>query len=324
MSTTTTVTHTSTTFQSSSATTLYTTHAVVWKDTSFSHQVPHIAPSGTEDASGAHLVMMVHGLTRNARDFDHVAAGVVGADPEHTIVVAVDVVGRGKSDWLPEAARGEYGYPLYVEQLCGVLASVGSSSFGRVSWVGTSMGGLIGLMIAAKTGECPFSTLVLNDIVPFVGAAAVERIGTYLQTRHDKSFPDLDAVKAHFKECYAPFGIPDEEGWDHLVTHGVDQARSEEGAYVLACDPFIDTPISPPYEDVDMFPLWSYIAVASPGLKVALISGSESDLVTPELAARTAEEGLGLGAGAVVLDGIGHAPALMTEDQIGVVVNMLS
>ncbi|KNC52042.1 alpha/beta hydrolase fold protein [Thecamonas trahens ATCC 50062] len=302
----------------------FNTACTVWVSSAFRHSVPHIphrSCAPLADATDLHLIFTAHGLTRNARDFDMLATALVDADREHTAVICIDVVGRGESDWLPPFAHSEYGYPLYTAQAAAVLGCFDASSAGRVSWVGTSMGGIIGMALAARS-SCPFTTLVINDVGPLVPKAVLKRIGTYLAHRRELAFESLDEVKAHFKDVYAPFGISSEAHWDHLVEHGV--VHSTKPPYVLACDPAIDTPIQPPFEsDVDMWAMWDAIAVANPSLRVGLIGGSDSDLLLPDIRDRMASSGPGLAAGCVIFDGVGHAPALMTLDQIAAVQAML-
>lgn len=116
------------------------------------------------------VVFCVHGLTRNCRDFDFLAEQL--ADTHR--VVCVDVVGRGNSDWVENKAS--YNYAQYMQDMTTVLASVGAD---QVHWVGTSMGGLIGMMLAAQPNN-PIKSLVLNDIGPFLPKAALERIASYV------------------------------------------------------------------------------------------------------------------------------------------------
>ena len=122
------------------------------------------------DPANPHVVICVHGLTRNGRDFDVLAQALA----PHFRVICPDVVGRGRSDWLPH--KPDYGYPLYLSDLTALIARAGVDS---VLWVGTSMGGLIGMMLAAQSGN-PIRKLVVNDVGPLVPKAALERLAQYV------------------------------------------------------------------------------------------------------------------------------------------------
>jgi pimeloyl-ACP methyl ester carboxylesterase len=244
-------------------------------------------------------VVCVHGLVRNGRDFDALAGALAG----DRRVACPDVVGRGRSDWLPNPAL--YGYPQYCADMTALIARLGAE---QVDWIGTSMGGLIGMMLAAQP-KTPIRRLVMNDVGPYVTKAALERIAGYV-TSHP-SFPDLDALEAYLREIYAPFGPLTDAQWRHLAEHG--RRHREDGTLGLAWDPalgnvFRDQEI----EDVDMWPVWDRIRC-----RVLVLRGAESDVLT----AGTAEEMTRRGPLATLLTfpGIGHAPPLMAGDQIAVV-----
>src|SRR5258708_7287546 len=129
-------------------------------------------------------VICAHGLTRNGRDFDRLAASLAGARR----VVCPDMAGRGRSGWLADAA--DYGYQQYCADMNALIARLGVEA---VDWVGTSMGGLIGLMLAAMP-ESPIRRLVLNDIGPFIPKAALERMAGYVGK--DPAFADRAALEA--------------------------------------------------------------------------------------------------------------------------------
>src|SRR5208282_3025875 len=143
---------------------------------------------------GAPTLVCVHGLGRNGRDFDAIA-DVLSA---HYRVVSPDMPGRGRSEWL--AVPAEYNYPLYVADCATLIARLDVE---RVDWLGTSMGGLIGMMLAARQGT-PIRKLVLNDIGPFVSKAGLERIRGYIGL--DPTFPSFDALEAALRSTYVTFG----------------------------------------------------------------------------------------------------------------------
>jgi pimeloyl-ACP methyl ester carboxylesterase len=247
-------------------------------------------------------VLCVHGLTRNGRDFD-VLAQALAADGRR--VICPDMPGRGMSDWLPDGLL--YVVPRYLQALAPLLAGLGKP----YDWVGTSMGGLIGMPIAANPAS-GLRRLVLNDIGPFVPAAALARIGTYLGAA--LAWPSLAELEAHLRTIHAPFGALSDAEWRHLATHGgrLDAA----GRWVLHYDPAIAAPLqAAPPADIELWPLWEAIS-----LPTLVLRGAESDLLLPETARR-----MGQRAGTTVetIPGCGHAPALMDTAQVELVTGFL-
>jgi pimeloyl-ACP methyl ester carboxylesterase len=240
----------------------------------------------------------VHGLTRNGRDFDFLARALA---PQFR-VVCPDVAGRGLSQWL--AHKPDYGYPVYLADMAAVLARTGAD---QVDWVGTSMGGLIGMMLAAQP-ETPIRRLLLNDIGPFIPRAALERLAQYVGKA--PSFAALAELEQYLRMVMAPFGALTDEQWHHLATHS--SRRNDDGRFALSYDPAIANAFVGPLEDVTLWPVWDAIRCTT-----LVVRGKESDL----LLRQTAEEMTQRGPRAQLLefDGIGHAPALMSEDQIAVV-----
>ncbi len=260
-------------------------------------------------ADAARTVLCVHGLTRNGRDFDPLAASLAAAGWR---VVCPDVPGRGRSEWLrrPE----DYAYPVYLSALAALIARLAVE---RVVWVGTSMGGLIGMMLAAQPGT-PIVRLVLNDVGPFIPKAAIARIAEYVGK--DPRFPDLAAAEAHLRRVHAPFGNLSDAQWRHLALYST--APADDGALRFHYDPAIAKAFGGPAEDVDLWPVWE--AVACP---VLVVRGVESDLLLEATAAEMTRRGAAAAAGLVRrhdVAGAGHAPALMDADQIGVVRGFLA
>jgi len=248
---------------------------------------------------GAGTVVCVHGLTRTGRDFDFLA----GALNDRFRVVCPDIPGRGASDWLP--APEDYGYPVYLNALVALIARLGVE---EVSWVGTSMGGVLGMMLAAQPGT-PIRRLALNDVGPWIPKAAVERIAAYVGSA--SQFPDLGAVEAHLREVHRPFGALTDEQWRHLPVHSA--RRLPDGTLRLHYDPAIAAALrAAPAQDVDLWSVWA--GVRCP---VLVLRGADSDLLLPETVARMRREGPPVDV--VEFPGVGHAPALMGTDQIGVV-----
>jgi len=216
-------------------------------------------------------------------------------------------VGRGKSDWLADPAH--YGDAQYLADMNALVARSGAES---VQWVGTSMGGLMGMLMAAQPGS-PIARMVVNDVGPFLPKEAIARIVAY--AGNDPRFPDRDALDAYLRTIYAPFGPFTAAQWQGLVDSTVRE--TPEGDVALAYDPDIVAPLrAAAGQDVDMWPLWD--RVACPAL---LLRGAESDV----LPRATAEEMTRRGPCPTLHEfaGIGHAPSLMSEEQVGLIVDWL-
>jgi pimeloyl-ACP methyl ester carboxylesterase len=243
-------------------------------------------------------------MTRNGRDFDYLAAAL----EKDYRVVCPDVVGRGESEWLK--VKQDYAYPTYCADMAALMARLGAE---QVDWVGTSMGGMIGMLLAAMP-NAPIRRLVLNDVGPFISKAALERIAEYVGS--DPRFKSVEEVESYMREINAPFGPLTDEQWQHYARYY--SRPTEEGDIGLNYDPAIGLPLkNAPLEDVDLWPVWD--AVHCP---VLLLRGEDSDV----LLAQTAREMRDRGPGAklVELSGIGHAPALMAQDQIDIVRDWLA
>ncbi len=252
-------------------------------------------------AIGAVPVICVHGLTRNGRDFDRLAATLATERP----VVCPDVVGRGRSDWLKDPAG--YGYPEYCADMTALIARLGLE---QVDWIGTSMGGLIGMTLAALPNS-PIRRLVLNDVGSLVPRRALQRLAEYVGK--DPVFEDLAGVESYLRETHAPFGALDEDAWRHLATHG--HRRLADGRFGLAYDSAIGQGLSAALlRDVDLSAVWQ--AVRCP---VLVLRGAESDLLLPATARDMAAK-----AEVVEIPDVGHAPSLMVPAQIEILRSWLA
>ncbi|WP_424813292.1 alpha/beta fold hydrolase [Roseococcus sp. YIM B11640] len=247
-------------------------------------------------------VVCVHGLTRNGRDFDALGQ-YLGAEGRR--VICPDVPGRGMSGWLPSGAL--YAVPTYVAALAQLLAGLG-----EYDWVGTSMGGLIGMGVAALPGTA-MRRMVLNDIGPFIPAASLIRIRDYLQ--QVQVFDSLEALEAQLRKVHAPFGPLSDLEWRHLATYSARVTAS--GKFVLHYDPAIVEPMLGAVGDVDIWPLWNS-CVTRP---VLVLRGESSDLLLPETAARMAEHPH---VRLETIAGCGHAPALMEPSQMRLIADFLA
>jgi pimeloyl-ACP methyl ester carboxylesterase len=301
---------------------------------SFSGLGPHgfhrVAYTEWGDPAATHVVVCVHGLTRNSRDFDELAADLAANGCR---VVCMDVAGRGDSDWL--ARKDDYGFAIYITDAAALLARVTApaatglgallrgrkrpASALRIDWVGTSMGGLLGMMMAAKPGS-PIRRLVLNDVGPLVPWPALTRL-KLSASGAGVSFADIGEVERHLRESCASFGPLEDRQWRRLAERG--SRRQEDGSYVLAFDPAIVSTMRRGGNagiefgrdfllGVDLWPVWDQI-----GCPTLVLRGGSSDLLMESTARQMQERGPH--AKIVEFPGIGHAPWLMSEDQIRVV-----
>ena len=245
----------------------------------------------------APAVLCVHGLTRNGRDFDPLAEAL--ADRYH--VICPDLPGRGASDWLPDAAL--YQPASYVVALSHLLAYINKT----VAWVGTSLGGICGMMVAAAS-HTPITKLVLNDIGPLIPAAALARIRDYIGSG-PALFADLGALEAHLRMIHAPFGRLSDAQWRHLARFSA--RKLPNGGFALHYDPAIATPIKASVPvDADLSVFWDRVRVP-----VLAIRGDSSDLLTEATFARMAQTG----AQTLTVADCGHAPALMDAPTIAAI-----
>jgi pimeloyl-ACP methyl ester carboxylesterase len=220
-------------------------------------------------------------------------------------VLCPDLPGRGASDWLPDPMA--YTPPTYVIALAHLLARLD----GPVDFIGTSLGGICGMMIAAGANT-PVRRLVLNDIGSRVPAPAAARIAEYIKVQ--PTFADLGALEAHLRQVHAPFGPLTDAQWRHLAE---TSARTlPDGRVTLHYDPAIAVPFQQSATGpVDLSVVWAAVKVPT-----LVIRGAESDILEAETAAEMAtRDGVRL----VTLPGIGHAPMLMEEAQIELVAGFL-
>lgn len=261
------------------------------------------AQSGAND----HVVICVHGLSRQGRDFDVLATALRSA----VRVVCPDVAGRGHSDWLEDPMA--YQLPTYVQDMVGLVAQLRADGAQTIDWVGTSMGGLIGVVVAAQP-DLGIRRLVLNDVGPSIEAAALLRIGTYLG--QDVAFSDVSAAAAYLWQISQTFGPHSDEEWMALCVH---MLREQGGEFRLHYDPNIAVPFKALTSDTaqavaehSQAAFWSlYECIRSSTL---LLRGAESDLLSRATAQRMTE--IGPRATCVEFGGVGHAPTLVSADQV--------
>ncbi len=252
------------------------------------------------DPANEKVVVCVHGLTRCARDFDALARALV----DQYRVIGPDMPGRGASDWLKNPA--EYEIATYVADCVTLIARLNVET---VDWVGTSMGGLIGMALACMPGA-PIRRLVLNDAGPVVAAISLARIGQYVG--HAPRFPDFEAAVAYIRTIAAPFGPHSEEEWRFLTE--VVVRKQADGSYLAHYDPAISVPFRKMQanHDIELWPLYDALKAAT-----LVVRGAESDLLTRTTAAAMRQRGPR--AEVVEFAGVGHAPTLLHDDQTAVV-----
>jgi pimeloyl-ACP methyl ester carboxylesterase len=255
-------------------------------------------------ADNPRVLVCVHGLGRCARDFDNLARAM----SDRYRVVCPDVAGRGDSDWLADPML--YDIPLYVSDMVTLIARLDVE---QVHWVGTSMGGLIGLALAALKNS-PVAKMVLNEAGPVVANASLERIAAYFGKA--PPLPSLQAAEQLVRAVSAPFGPHTDEEWRFLTEVAV--RKSTDGSYRFHYDPKIADAVRAQItgKDLESWPTWD--AVRCPTL---VIRGALSDLLSKDTALQMTQRGPK--AKLVELPGIGHAPTLMHADQIALVRDFL-
>lgn len=259
------------------------------------------------DAANPRVLVCLHGLGRQGRDFDTLARALIG----DYRVVCPDVVGRGQSDWLADPSG--YQIPAYVADMVTLLARLDAQT---VHWVGTSMGGLIGLGLASLPGS-PIARLVLNDVGPAIQYEALVRIGTYLgQPLHWHS---EEEAAAYLQTISASFGPHTPEQWLALSR---PMLKPDGAGFKLHYDPAIALPfkaITPEIAAAGEALTWAaYDAIACPTL---VVRGAESDLLSRATAQAMTERGPK--ARLVEFAGVGHAPTLVAADQVAAVRDFL-
>jgi pimeloyl-ACP methyl ester carboxylesterase len=250
------------------------------------------------------VLVCAHGLTRSAHDFDFLARELAA----HYRVVCPDLPGRGDSDWLKNPM--EYQLPIYVNDMVTLVARLDVES---LHWVGTSLGGLIGMTLAALP-DSPVTKLVLNDVGPVLDPASLARIGAYVGKW--PPLPSIEAAEAYVRAVSAPFGAHSDAEWRFLTEHLV--RKNPDGSLRMHYDPALALSFKAPGSSQHL-QLWSlYDAIRCPTL---VLRGQHSDVLTRETAHDMAQRGPR--AKVVEIPNVGHAPTLIHEDQRRVVRDFL-
>lgn len=266
------------------------------------HQVAYVEWG---DPASERVAVCVHGLSRQGRDFDVLASAMAR---QGWRVICPDLVGRGRSGWLRDPQ--EYNLPQYAMDLTAVIARLGVA---KVDWIGTSLGGLIGMVLAGQENS-PIRKLVVNDVGPFLPWQALHRLANLVRNA-PRTFPDLASATNHHRTVLAPFGHLTDGEWEHLARHSMIEAGG--GGWRKRADPEITAAFRP-----GLFfnlSLWSYWdAIRCPAL---VLRGADSDLLLPSTAKDMTRRGPR--ADLIEFPRCGHAPALMDKLQVGTVIDWL-
>lgn len=273
------------------------------------------------DTTSGPVIVCVHGLSRQGRDFDVLAQALVEKSGGTVRVVCPDVVGRGESDWLKDPAL--YQVPTYAADMLALLAQLKPTT---LDWLGTSMGGLIGMAVcnALNTTHAQASVgvrkLVLNDVGPVIQWESIVRIGTYLG--RNMEFDSLQAAADAMWAISTSFGPHTPAQWLELSRHMVRPRGDGQSGVRLHYDPAIAVGVRAVTAEAAVqgeAMLWYlYDAITAPTL---LLRGADSDL----LATATAQQMTQRGPKAELIEfsGVGHAPTLIASDQVDAVVSFL-
>lgn len=272
------------------------------------------------DAQAAHVVVCAHGLSRQGRDFDVLSQALLARSDHPLRVVCPDVVGRGRSDWLKDAMG--YQIPGYAGDMLALLAQLHAQApVQTLDWLGTSMGGLIGMVICGSPDlplPVPVRKLVLNDVGPAIQWQALQRIGTYLGNtgRFESVQQAADAMWA----ISTGFGPHTPEQW--MALSQPMMRPLPEGGFTLHYDPAIALPfreITEPSAAQGQAALWQlYDNIKAQTL---ITRGAQSDLLSKDTAAAMTQRGPK--ARLVEFEGVGHAPMFVAPDQVDAVASFL-
>ena len=268
--------------------------------------------------AAAHVVVCAHGLSRQGRDFDVLAAALVEAGGGDIRVVCPDVVGRGQSDWLKDPSG--YQIPNYAMDMLALLAALKPQ---QLDWVGTSMGGLIGTVLCGQPGlplPVPVRRLVLNDVGPVIQWEAIQRIGLFLGNA--PQFASLEQAAAAMWAISTGFGPHTPAQWLELSRHMVKPVNDGQGSVAMHYDPAIAVPFRTLTQEgvlageAMVWQLFDNIKA-----KTLLLRGAQSDLLTTATATQMMKRGPK--PQRVEFEGVGHAPTLIAPDQVKAVVDFL-
>ena len=280
------------------------------------HRVGYWEWNQTGQVGHPHVIVCVHGLTRQGRDFDVLAQAL----SHHARVICPDIAGRGQSDWLADPMA--YGVPQYAFDMLVLLTQVHAQyPIAQLDWVGTSMGGLIGMAVAGTPDlalPVPIRRLLLNDVGPRLEWSALQRIGTYVG--ESPRFASVEEGAAWLRVQSADFGPHTDAQW--LALSEPMLRPGPEGGFVLHYDPKIAVPMQGMTQEQVVQGealLWNlYDAITAQTL---VLRGAKSDLLTAQTVQEMAQRGPK--AHSVTLEGVGHAPTLVQQEQVALVKEFL-
>lgn len=280
------------------------------------HRVGYWEWNQTGQVDNPHVIVCVHGLTRQGRDFDVLAQAL----SHHARVICPDIAGRGQSDWLADPMA--YGVPQYAFDMLVLLTQVHAQyPIAQLDWVGTSMGGLIGMAVAGTPDlalPVPIRRLLLNDVGPRLEWSALQRIGTYVG--ESPRFASVEEGAAWLRVQSADFGPHTDAQW--LALSEPMLRPGPEGGFVLHYDPKIVVPMQGMTQEQVVQGealLWNlYDAITAQTL---VLRGAKSDLLTAQTVQEMAQRGPK--AHSVTLECVGHAPTLVQPEQVALVKEFL-
>lgn len=280
------------------------------------HRVGYWEWNQTGQVGHPHVIVCVHGLTRQGRDFDVLAQAL----SHHARVICPDIAGRGQSDWLADPMA--YGVPQYAFDMLVLLTQVHAQyPIAQLDWVGTSMGGLIGMAVAGTPDlalPVPIRRLLLNDVGPRLEWSALQRIGTYVG--ESPRFASVEEGAAWLRVQSADFGPHTDAQW--LALSEPMLRPGPEGGFVLHYDPKIAVPMQGMTQEQVVQGealLWNlYDAITAQTL---VLRGAKSDLLTAQTVQEMAQRGPK--AHSVTLECVGHAPTLVQPEQVALVKEFL-
>lgn len=270
------------------------------------------------DAQASHVIVCVHGLTRQGRDFDTLAQALCARARQPLRVVCPDVAGRGQSDWLKDPLN--YQIPVYAGDMLALLAQLRPTT---LDWVGTSMGGLIGMVLAGQA-DLPLPVtihrLVLNDVGPVMQWQALQRIGEYLGNTGE--FASLQAAADALWATSSTFGPHTPEQWLALSRPMVKPMLDKPGSLTLHYDPALALPFQGiTLEAVQQGEAMLWQLYDNIQAETLLLRGAQSDLLSIETAQAMTERGPR--ARLLQFQGVGHAPTLVVAPQVQAVASFL-
>ena len=268
------------------------------------HRINYLEWGDVKKFHTQETLLCVHGISRTAHDFDFFAKKLCG----QYRIVCPDVVGRGDSDHLESADA--YNYLQYNADMNALIARLGVT---EVNWVGTSMGGIIG-MVLASVPQSPIRRLIINDIGPEVSRDALISISEYIGRSGE--FGSLKEIENHLRSIYTEFAPMTDEDWEHMTRYS--SRRTKQGTWRLKVDPKVGESFrdSISYFNVDMWDTWEKITCP-----VLVLRGKESSFLTEDIAAKMLT--CGPETTLVEFDDTGHTPTLRNDEQVDVIADWL-